>query len=170
MTHLIKPDRELELLNTLIFQPCEMALSNIIPDPESKEYSGCTFKLGDQSIIFRVAKITPTKVGQFVTIWKRNENGITEPFNVSDNFNSYIIVTRTEKNFGLFIFPKAVLREQKVISDGISEGKRGTRVYPPWDITTNKQAQQTQRWQTNYFIHLSEKTPTDFEKARKLLR
>jgi len=36
---------------------------------ESKEYHVATFQLNDVSIVFRVAKITPTKIGQFVWIY-----------------------------------------------------------------------------------------------------
>ncbi|PZF74333.1 MepB family protein [Taibaiella soli] len=160
---------ELELINNHLFQPCRFYISNVETDPESIEYSGYNFTLNDQNIKFRVAKITPTKTGQFVTIWKRNEKGVAEPFHITDNFSSLIVATRTDKNFGLFIFPKEVLREQKILSDDNSAGKRGIRVYPPWDITTNKQAQKAQRWQTEYFIDLSGNDSTDFEKVAELL-
>lgn len=163
------PCPELAIIDRLIFQPTGFNLSTITTDPESKAYSGHQFKLGEQDIIFRVAKITPTKAGQFVTIWKRNEKGITEPFHYSDQFNFFIIVTRTDKNLGTFIFPKEVLREQKIIADNSLEGKRGIRVYPAWDLTTNRQAQKTQGWQTNYFIDLSSNNPVDIEQVRRLL-
>jgi hypothetical protein len=121
---------------------------------ESKEYGACTFELNGKIIEQRVAKITPTKTGQFVTVWKRNKEGITEPFNIADNFDFVIITARDNENFGQFIFPRLVLADKGVITRNGKEGKREIRVYPPWDITTNKQAEKTQNWQTKYFCNI----------------
>ncbi len=57
-------------------------------------------------IITRNSKITPKKVGQFVTFWKRNEKGITQPYRENDRIDFYVITARTENNFGQFVFPK----------------------------------------------------------------
>lgn len=43
----------------------------------SSEYGACRLGLDDYTIVFRVAKTTPTKIGQFVTIWKRPIQGAT---------------------------------------------------------------------------------------------
>jgi hypothetical protein len=48
------------------------------------------------------------------------------------------------------------------------EGKRGIRVYPPWSLTTNKQAIKTQSWQTKYFLEISDKKEIDINKLKKL--
>jgi hypothetical protein len=143
---------EIELIDSQLFKPQGRKLSNIKIEPESKEYLAHTFHLDGQKVIFRKAKITPTKTGQFVTIWKRNEKGITAPFSISDDFESMIILTQKEDSIGVFIFPKAVLHQNKIISDDKKDGKRGIRVYPPWDIPTSKQALKTQEWQTKYFF------------------
>ena len=84
---------EIQLLDNLLFKPQGMNLSNIELDAESKDYLAQTFQLDNQNIIFRKAKITPTKTGQFVTVWKRNGKGITAPFSVSDELD-FIIVFR----------------------------------------------------------------------------
>lgn len=125
------------------------------PENESKEYDACTFKLNGLKVIFRSARITPTKVGQFVTIWRRNQEGVTQPHEITDPFDLIIISVLKDEKAGHFIFPKSVLAEQGVISTPGKEGKRGIRVYPPWDITINKQAQKTQKWQLNYFVNLN---------------
>ena len=78
-----------------------------------------------------------------------------------------IISVRKENNFGQFIFPKAVLLEKGIFSTSTKEGKRATRVYPPWDVTTSKQAQKTQTWQMNYFLEIS-KNECIVSKAQKL--
>jgi len=42
---------------------------------KSVEYEACIFRLNDFFVRFGVSKITPTKIGQFVTLWKRTDNG-----------------------------------------------------------------------------------------------
>lgn len=104
----------------------------------------------EKSILF-YSKITPKKIGQFVSIWKRNEQGITVPYDVSDNFETMIIHSESIKNIGRFVFPKSVLKEKGIISNNKMGGKRGIRVYPPWDVPENKQAIKTQVWQVQYW-------------------
>ncbi|MEO6230377.1 MAG: MepB family protein [Ferruginibacter sp.] len=162
-THYIHPD--LELIYGLVFKGCGLKFSNLSPEPESQEYAACNFQLDGQHIIFRMAKITPKKTGQFVTVWKRNEHGITQPFNISDNFDYFIIAVKKENQFGLFIFPKKVLHNNKILSDNTIEGKRGMRVYPAWDLTTSNQAKKTQQWQTKYFIDISKNKIIDPKKV-----
>lgn len=160
---------QLELINKFVFQVCGIELNNLETELESQEYFAHNFELNNQNVKFRLAKITPTKIGQFVTIWKRNENGITEPHNILDKFEYYIIGTREEDKFGLFIFNKQVLTENKILTNKNVEGKRGIRVYPAWSLTTNKQAQKTQNWQTKYFVEIGNNNQIDIEKAKKLL-
>lgn len=102
------------------------------------------FELDGQKIIGRISKITPTKTGQFVTIWKRNKKGTTEPFDIQDDFEFIIIISKSGESIGQFIFPKSVLAEKGIISQDKKNGKRGIRMYPPWDTVTNKQAAKTQ--------------------------
>lgn len=160
---------ELALIDTLIFKPFKIELTDVETDLESQEYFAHNFQLDGQKIKFRTAKITPKKTGQFVAIWKRNEKGITEPFDISDNIGFFIIATRKDKNFGVFIFSKSVLYENRIVSDKVKEGKRGIRVYPTWDVTTNKQAQKTQLWQTKYFLDLSELNLPTLQREQDLL-
>ena len=119
---------------------------------ESIEYAAMSFLLDNRRIIFRLAKRTPAKTGQFVTIWKRNSDEITAPYDVEDEFDFFVIAARKDNQAGQFIFPKAILLEHGVISKNSKGGKRGMRVYAPWDKAENKQAQKTQQWQLNYFF------------------
>lgn len=160
---------ELELIDELVFKPCSFSLKNIKPESERQDYAAHSFQINNYKILFRKAKITPTKTGQFVTLWKRNEKGITAPFNLTDEFDFYLIATTTLTNFGVFIFPKKILHENKVLSDHTGEGKRGIRVYPTWYEITNKQAQKTQVWQSEYFIDLSDIKQIDLNRAKNLL-
>lgn len=147
-----------------------MVCSDIRQEPESTEYAAATFQLNGKKIIFRVAKITPAKTGQFVAIWKRNYEGITAPFESTDDFDCMIITTRKEAQVGQFIFPKSILLSQGIISANNKEGKRGIRVYPPWDQAQNKQAQTTQQWQLNYFIDFSVDKEISIERLNALLQ
>lgn len=153
----------------MIFHPLDLRLSDLAIDPECKEYYGHHFKLNDVDIKFRTAKITPTKTGQFVTIWKRNEKRVTVPFDQNDPFEFYLIATQKENILGLFIFPKSVLLEKGVLSNGIKAGKRGIRVYPSWDTVESKQAITTQKWQTKYFLEFSSNKEHDLQRAKLLL-
>ncbi|MGV8878470.1 MAG: MepB family protein [Sphingobacteriaceae bacterium] len=169
MKDLAMPYPVLERIRELVFQPCGFSMSIIIAEPESREYFAYDFQLGERKVKFRIAKITAKKTGQFVTIWKRNKNGITAPFDISDDFDFYMIVTLKDDHFGLFTFTKAILQEKGILSNQDKCGKRGIRIYPIWDLTTNKQAQKTQTWQASYFINLSIDEKPDLERAESLL-
>lgn len=160
---------ELLLVKELVYDKCNFEFSSFVIDSESAEYQACSFRLNSFQIIHRFSKITPTKIGQFVTIWKRNDKGITAPFDFSDDFDFIIITSKSGENLGQFVFPKSVLLEKGIISNNNTSGKRGIRVYPPWDIPTNKQAEKTQLWQTKYFYSITEKS-FDIELVKRLFR
>lgn len=147
-------------IQTRVFDACYFKYSAPVIEPECAEYGACQFMLNDLSVRFRVSKITPTKVGQFVTLWKRNGGGPIQPFDSSDSLDLVIISSRNEEQFGQFIFPRSVLCEQGILSHNGKEGKRAIRVYPPWDKAINKQAQKTQKWQLNYFLNTSDMIDT----------
>ncbi|WP_316824900.1 MepB family protein [Pedobacter miscanthi] len=153
----------------LVYQPLNYLINNLHIEPESREYTACTFELNGLKIIHRQSKITPTKTGQFVTIWKRNEAGITIPFNEQDGFDLLMISTKTENHFGQFIFSKATLSDHKIITKNDIEGKRGIRIYPPWDPVTSKQAEKTQKWQIPYFLKIGINENPDLALAKKLI-
>lgn len=153
-----------------LYKELGLTISEIQVDKESKIYNACTFKLSEKPIIYRTARITPTKVGQFVTIWKRDKEGITAPFNANDNFDFIFINCESEDLTGQFIFAKSVLLDKKIISGDNSDGKRGIRVYSPWDIRLNNQASKTQQWQTKYFINFSDSIEINLVKVHQLLK
>lgn len=142
--------------------------SEITSEIESAEYSASTFNLNGLHVKFRSAKITPTKTGQFVTLWRRDEKGLTQPHSMNDFIDLFIISTRKNNRVGHFIFPKSILVTQGIISTSDKEGKRGIRVYPPWDIPENKQAQQTQKWQLNYFVETTTVDLLDIQNMKLL--
>ena len=160
---------DLKMVIELVYNKCGFDLTNLKQNSESIEYGACSFTLNGRLILQRISKITPTKSGQFVTIWKRNKEGITVPFDNSDNFDFLIITARNNDHFGQFIFPKSVLVEKGIISKGNKVGKRGMRVYPTWDSATSDQAKRTQAWQTKYFMIIKSNNSTDLELTKKLL-
>lgn len=127
-------------------------ISNITKDEECEEYAGCSFQMNSRNIKFRKAKITPKKSGQFVTLWKRNNKNQTEPFNLNDDFDFYMIATQQHHRFGFFLFSKDVLSKWKILTTGNKQGKRGFRVYSNWDIPESKQAEMTKNWQSQHFF------------------
>ncbi|MBL1145404.1 MAG: MepB family protein [Bacteroidetes bacterium] len=154
--------KEFELL---LLRPLEIEITAISIENESQEYDALQFSLNDSIVIHRTAKQTPKKNGQFVTCWRRNNVGFTCPFHQTDEFDFFFIQIKKENKLGLFIFPKAVLIDRNIVSTTNKIGKRGFRVYPPWDIPTSKQAIETQNWQLAYFVNLRD---LDFEKAKNL--
>ncbi len=161
--------RDLKIVKELVYDKCGFDLTHPKLNSESVEYGACSFGLNGKIIQHRVSKITPTKTGQFVTIWKRNKDGITAPFDISDDMDFIIITTKSGDNFGQFVFPKSVLADKGIITRNGKEGKRGIRVYPPWDIATNKQAEKTQSWQTKYFLTIKKDNMTNLDLIKRML-
>ncbi|MCM4153093.1 MepB family protein [Arenibacter sp. N53] len=151
-----------------VYGPCDLKVSNFVLDKESKEYEATSFLLNALNIKARRSKITPKKIGQFVTLWKRNENGETTSLEESDEVDLVVITSREESQLGQFVFPKNILIEKGIVSHGTKSGKRGFRVYPPWSRPTNKTAQKTQKWQLEYFLPIEQDFKTDLHKASAL--
>lgn len=139
-----------------VYDKCNLEISLFSQEVESKEYAASQFMLNGQNVISRTAKVTPKKLGQFVTFWKRNQSGIIEPFNDTDPVDFYVIDVKTQNRFGQFVFPKSVLIDKGLISTSKKDGKRGFRVYPEWDVPNNQQAKRTQNWQLKYFYEINE--------------
>ncbi|OLZ68859.1 MepB domain containing protein [Streptomyces sp. IMTB 2501] len=151
-----------------VYDPCGFSCSPPVPETESAEYAAHEFTLDDLSVRFRVAKTTPTKVGQFVTVWQRSAEGPIRPFDADDSVDLFVISCRDGGRFGHFVFPKDVLCERDIVSRNCSGGKRAFRVYPPWVSTASRQARNTQAWQVKYFLPISESGAVDLEHARAL--
>ena len=144
---------DLLLVEELVYKPSRLVLKNLKIEDESEDYGASEFTVNNHFIKFRVGKITPTKVGQFVTFWKRIGKGTILPYSLNDSFDFLVVSARAENHFGQFVFPKAVLCEKGIISSDEKEGKRAMRIYPPWDKPDNSQAKKTQAWQLQYFIN-----------------
>ncbi len=162
-------DADLKLIYERVYVKCGLIMSKLKRNAKSTVYGACSFQLNDMKIEYRVSKMTPTKTGQFVTIWKRSEEGITTPFDISDDIDFVIITSRSGENLGQFLFPKSVLIQQSIFSQNRKGGKRGIRVYPPWDQVNSRQASRTQQWQAKYFVTIRDGNNTDLDRVRQLL-
>lgn len=156
------------IVRNLIYNSPELQCSGLMVEKEGREYGACTFKLNSMSVRFRVAKITPIKIGQFVTLWKRAKNGAIQPYDITDEVDLFIISVRKDNQFGQFIFPKSILLQQKIIATNRQRGKLAIRVYPPWDIAISGQAKKTQSWQSQYFLELSSDKSIDYVRMNML--
>lgn len=165
LSNISHPD--LLLAEDLVYKPSGLILQNLKTEDESADYGASEFTIKNRSVKFRVGKITPTKIGQFVTFWKRIGKGPILPYEFTDSFDFLVVSVRAANHFGQFVFPKAVLCEKGIISSGEKEGKRAMRIYPPWDKADNSQAKKTQAWQLQYFIKFSEDI-YDFSRMRYL--
>lgn len=153
---------------TAVYSAYNWQIENYEAEKEGKAYAACRFKLADKVMICRQAKITPKKVGCFVTFWKRDTNGNTSPICKDDIFDFYVVNVQEGKRVGQFVFPKAVLLKMGYIKSLTSTGKRGFRVYAPWldEVKLNAQARKTRKWQMDYFYELT--NDFDLQLVKKL--
>ncbi len=148
-----------------MYAKCGLILENFAPEDKSSAYYAHTFTIKDKRGLFRIAKITPTKAGSFVTIYKRGVDSIISPYEVSDSIDFVVIAVVDGNNVGEFVFSKTVLCEKNIFSIDGKEGKRAMRVYAPWDKITSAQALNTRKWQGAYFANLN---PLCMESTLKL--
>lgn len=159
----------IQKLEDFVLKSMNLSISKLEKDLECDECVGYNFNVNEFSIKFRKAKITPKKVGQFVTLWKRNAAKHTESFNENDVFDYYIIAAEDDSKLGFYIFPKSILIEKNILTSIKKEGKRGFRVYPNWVKPENKQAEKTQNWQQDYFVEIDNQQ-IDLNKVKSLFK
>ncbi|KIZ13479.1 MepB domain containing protein [Streptomyces natalensis ATCC 27448] len=161
---------ELLAAKTSVYDPAGLRCSQPVPEAESAEYAAHSFTVDGREVRFRAAKTTPTKTGQFVTVWKRRDGGPIEPYGIEDPVDLFVISTREGEHVGQFVFPCEVLAARDIVSRNGSGGKRGIRVYPPWAMTTSRQARATQKWQVEHFLPVPAPAPADPAHTRRLYR
>lgn len=143
----------LTYVNENFYEPNHFIIKAIREEAQNSDYGAGIFQLNSKSVRFRVGKTTPSKVGQFVPFWEKDENHKNQAFSYGKATDLLVINTFTRTNrFGQFVFPKEVLLKQKILKTASTKGKMAIRVYPIWDKPTSKQAIETQKWQLEYFV------------------
>jgi len=159
----------LSYVSKRIYEPTNLSIESVQEEPQNSTYDAGTFQLSSRTVRFRVAKITPTKIGQFVAIWEKDENNKNQPYSYNDAPDLLVITTfKGENEFGQFIFPKDILYRQNIFKCVATKGKMAMRVYPSWDHPTSKQAMKTQEWQLPYFVDLRNPNKLTEEKIADL--
>lgn len=135
-----------------LWQSAGVACADAVAEPEGADYAAHTLTLNGIPSVFRTAKTTPTKAGQFVTLWRRSAEGPIRPFDTHDGVALFVVQAGTGAGLGQFVFPLDELVRRGVVSVSGVGGKRAMRVYTPDVATTSAQARRTQEWQCRHFL------------------
>ncbi|WP_375178808.1 MepB family protein [Enterococcus rotai] len=146
----------LNYLLKIVDQISDLPLENLEVEEQNKDYQGLTFSIGQQTFRSRKAKITPKKLGYFVAFWEKDAANKNQPYESISAPEKLIITIFDQEKVGQFIFPKAILAEQHILTTGSIKGKMALRLYPDWVMGLNKTASKTQQWQSPYFIDLTD--------------
>ncbi|WP_314590454.1 MepB family protein [Paenibacillus terrigena] len=162
--------RALTYVNEFFYEPNHLKINSIREETQNSEYGAGIFQLNSKSVRFRVAKITPTKIGQFVAFWEKDFDNKNQAFSYENATDLLVINTFTSNNqyFGQFVFPKELLVKQNILKTATAKGKMAIRVYPSWDTPTSKQAIATQKWQLPYFITVNNNDSLQIQELLKL--
>lgn len=159
----------LNYLNKMIYAPNNLIIKSVQEERQNSKYAAGTFRLSSRTVRFRVANITPTKAGQFVAFWEKDQNNKNQPFSYAEAPDLLVITTfKEDSQFGQFIFPKETLLKQNILSSSSTKGKMAMRVYSSWDKPTSKQAMETQKWQLPYFVDMSNPNKLTLDKIIEL--
>ena len=140
--------KTIDRLNSIFSSKVEINI-----EKDNEHYEGTEFIYENKTYKSRLAKKTPTKNGYFVVFYKKNNEGINEPFSSDENIDELIIFVLDDKIGGYFKFNKEILLKQGILKNKENCGKMGFRVYAPWNNNLNKTAQKNKLWQTKYFVN-----------------
>ena len=159
----------LNYVNKIIYEPNDLTVKSVQEEKQNSKYGAGTFQLSSKTVRFRVANITPTKVGQFVAFWEKDINNKNQPHSYEEAPDLLVITTfKNENEFGQFIFPKEVLLKKDILRSTSTKGKMAMRVYPIWDNPGSKQAMKTQKWLLPYFVDMCSPNKLPIEKIIEL--
>lgn len=123
-------------------------------EEQNSDYESGVAHIGKEQWRIRTARITPTKPGAFVAVWKRDEGGSTRPFTADESLSGLLVFVAEQERFGVFQFTTAHLTTLGYARSELHPGKRGFRLYAPWCSDLNPQASRTQRAQAAAFFEL----------------
>ncbi|MFJ7941789.1 MepB family protein [Peribacillus sp. NPDC096622] len=70
----------LTYVNKMIYESNHLTVKSVQEEKQNSKYGAGTFQLSSKTVRFRVANITPTKVGQFVAFWEKDQNNKNQPY------------------------------------------------------------------------------------------
>lgn len=129
----------LDYIDNVIYKPNRLTIKSIYEEKHNSDYAADKFELGFElnniwkikTIRFRVAKITPTKIGQFVTCWEKGANNINQPYHFDEAPDLLVITIFSDNNiFGQFVFSKDILLKKNILTSDLMKGKMAIRIYP----------------------------------------
>lgn len=127
----------------------------VTPEQQGSNYEAGVALIDGQLWRVRTARITPTKPGAFVAVWRRAESGDTEPFPETDTVMGLLVFVDDGPMSGVFRFSQAHLARLGVTSGPVRAGKRGFRVYPEWCAGLNPTAMKAQADQASAWTSLA---------------
>lgn len=139
-------------------------------EAEGAEYSAYRLGINGKNVVFRNGKVTSSRPGNFVTLWKRPGKEIV-PLDISDGLDFAIVAVSNGVDKGQFIFDRDVLLKKGIFSNLGKEkkGKLSFRVFPPW-ASPAKSALKTQEWQSKYFYKIPKDLSVNSAKVFRLLK
>lgn len=124
-------------------------------EEQQSDYEAGMIRINGALWRLRTARVTPTKPGAFVAVWRRDATGTTRPFPADDPAHGLMAFVEERDRFGVFQFPAPELLRLGVTSSALQPGKRGFRLYPEWCTGLNPQALRTQKAQSTAFTALA---------------
>lgn len=155
-------------LNNIVYKPNNLMITNLKEEKQNAEYAGCLFHLNNKTIRFRKSKVTPNKIGQFVSFGRKMKICRNRAFSYEAAPDLLVITCIADNKLGQFIFPKEVLLKEKILRTQSQTGKMAMRIYPVWDTTVSNQAKRSQTWQLHYFVDLSDSNNLPIDKLLNL--
>ncbi len=124
-------------------------------EEQNIDYESAVFMQNGELWRWRTARITPAKPGAFVALWRRNSQGSTEPFDATDECAGVMIGVADDDGSGIFTFTNKDLERLGIYQSTAQPGKRGFRLYMPWNDRLNRQAQRTKEAQAQFFLPMT---------------
>ena len=148
--------KSFKLFQERFLTPLGKAVANLEREYESAEYGAIRFEMDGKTCLYRQAKHTPKKIGQFVTLWKRpTPSSEIAPFDRTDGIDQVFIFADEHTRLGVFIFNPQLLVQKDIFSEKSEGGKRAFRVYAPWTVPEAAQAKRSKTWQCAHFVELT---------------
>ncbi|WP_053386800.1 MepB family protein [Leucobacter japonicus] len=129
-------------------------VTTVVPEEQNSDYEAGLAVIDGERWHIRTARITPTKPGAFVALWRRDADGDTVPLPHDDDAQGALIFVMEGERRGVFRFTAEHLHGLGVTSSERRPGKRGFRVYPAWCDDLNARATASQTAQASAFTEL----------------